>query len=442
MRISDLRRSDLGVIRHSDLDEPLLISSRAGSKHSANRSDDEFRKTGDALSGHSRGSDSITSPLIDEAVESGVEEMKEYDAPNMWALNNVGLYCQYASVGLLYGMSGSVSTFCFYKFKGDPNVCANANNVVFFAWSFKIVYAVISDVWHPFGYRRKSWMLFGWTLVLLILAGIAYDVDSLSASTWLKALLFVQAAAMFSDVPADGYSVELGQRESPATRGQILATGQLVRFSFSVIAGLIQTFLLNGLSTNPPGCKIGFGECWSFGLTVQQYYELIFCMVGVLTIPIFFLKEIDSSQTKERDFSEHFKEIWETMKNLTQLNIIIFVIGISIFTGFLNIANVYVQYELIQLTNFETGIDSVSTYMFLVFAIYIFKRYLIRRNWRTIQYGSVTFGALLGLLWVPAYFDLVSKSVVPRFYCSSTFYSALILPTSGRHFESVVHHIY
>jgi hypothetical protein len=127
----------------------------------------------------------------------------------------------------------------------------------------------------------------------------------------------------------------------------------------------------------------------------------------VLTIPIFFLKEIDSSNIPKRNLSQHWEEIWETMKNLTQMNIIIFVIGVRMLTGFSNIANAYVQYELIQLTNFETGIDSVSTYMFLVFAIYIFKKYFLRRNWRTLQYFSVIFGAVLGLLWVPAYFDLV-----------------------------------
>jgi hypothetical protein len=32
-----------------------------------------------------------------------------------------------------------------------------------------------------------------------------------------------------ADVPADGYCVELGQREPPEKRGQILATGQFVR---------------------------------------------------------------------------------------------------------------------------------------------------------------------------------------------------------------------
>jgi hypothetical protein len=53
---------------------------------------------------------------------------------------------------------------------------------------------------------------------------------------------------MIADVPADGYCVELGQLESEAERGQILATGQRIRFSFTVLAGAIQALLVNGKS--------------------------------------------------------------------------------------------------------------------------------------------------------------------------------------------------
>ena len=42
---------------------------------------------------------------------------------------------------------------------------------------------------------------------------------------------------MFSDVPADGYCVALGQMEPEKKRGTILATGQRLRFTFSMIAG-------------------------------------------------------------------------------------------------------------------------------------------------------------------------------------------------------------
>ena len=37
-----------------------------------------------------------------------------------------------------------------------------------------------------------------------------------------------QAFMMLADVPADGYSVELGQLEKPDERGTILSTGQCV----------------------------------------------------------------------------------------------------------------------------------------------------------------------------------------------------------------------
>ena len=58
---------------------------------------------------------------------------------------------------------------------------------------------------------------------------------------------------MLSDVPADGYTVELGHIEPFQQRGQILATAQRIRFSFCVFAGILQMFLLNGPSTNDSG---------------------------------------------------------------------------------------------------------------------------------------------------------------------------------------------
>jgi len=96
-------------------------------------------------------------------------------------------------------------------------------------------------------------MIAGWTGVLVILLILAILASELSTSSWLAMLLVLQCFVMLSDVPADGYSVELGQLEPPERRGSILATGQMIRFSFSVLAGLIQALLLNSSLTNKPG---------------------------------------------------------------------------------------------------------------------------------------------------------------------------------------------
>lgn len=174
-------------------------------------------------------------------------------------------------------------------------MCANSSSITFFAWNFKIFFAILTDIYRPFGLRRKPWMLFGWTMVLVILMVrilltfsftyllthsftnylltysltnfqvLMFGAHTMNASTWLSMLLLMQGFLMFSDVPADGYryshihllthslahefthllpySVELGKLESDEQRGQILATGQRIRFTFSVLAGVIQTFL-------------------------------------------------------------------------------------------------------------------------------------------------------------------------------------------------------
>ncbi|RYG65445.1 hypothetical protein EON64_11890 [archaeon] len=198
----------------------------------------------------------------------------------------------------------------------------------------------------------------------------------------------------------------MGQREPPHQRGQILATGQRIRFTFSMLAGVIQTFLLNGPGTNASGCTISFENCWAWGLSVNQYYAVLFVVIFILTIPIFWLKELDSSHVPQHTWEHYTQGIWKTMQNLTTFYLLIFVIGSQGLTNFTNNANITLQYYVIQLTNFQAGIDTVTSYGALVVAIYIFQRYLIHRNWRYTQYASTTMAASLGLVWILAYYDV------------------------------------
>jgi Na+/melibiose symporter-like transporter len=210
---------------------------------------------------------------------------------------------------------------------------------------------------------------------------------------------------MMSDVPADGYSVELGQMEPPESRGQILVTGQRIRFSFCILAGFLQTFFVNGSSTNAPDCPIEFENCWAWGLSINAYYGLLFVLILILTIPIIYLKETDPSNIPQHSFNHFIQEIWITLQNQTTLFLLIFVIGTGSLTNFVSTVNTYLQYKVIGLTNFEAGIDTMTTYMALVFAIWLFQKYLIQKNWRYTQYGSTIFAGILGLMWIPAYYD-------------------------------------
>ncbi len=322
----------------------------------------------------------------------------------MWSWDYIGLYSQYASVGLLYGTLGTLLPFCVYSYDGPTNVCANAKNIVSFAWSFKVWFAMLTDCYRPFGMRRKPWMILGWTLVLITLFVLAFTAEEMDVSSWLVSLLFVQCFLMFSDVPADGYCVELGQLEPKEQRGQILATGQRIRFSFCMVAGVIQTFLLNGPSTNDADCPTSFQTCWAWGLTVNQYYGVLFAIIFILTIPIFWLKELDNSLIPKHSWSNYLQGLWATLQNLTTFYLLIFVIGTMSLTNFTNNATITLQYYVIKLTNFQAGIDTVTTYASLVLAIYLFQRYLINRNWRYTQASSTCIAALLGLVWIAPFY--------------------------------------
>ena len=340
----------------------------------------------------------------------GVDSTYELDGakpllPQIYSWNYVGLFAHYAGVGFTGGMLGMSSNFCFYFYKGAPNVCANAGTLIAIPWGFKIFYAIATDSFRPYGYRRKLYMLVGWSGVLFFTFLLSVAAAVISAHAWIGISLIIQAFLMLADVPADGYSVEIGQLEKPDERGQVLATGQRIRFCCTILGGLIQAFLVNGPTTNPRNCPIQASNCWAWGFNPNEYYGFILCILFVLVVPIFFLKEPDARNIPISTLADHKKDIWETMQNPTTLYLLIFVSGNNIFSTLGAMSTSYIQYNVIQLSNFQSGISSILSGMATVGGILIFQTYFILRNWRTTQYISTLLCAFIGLLWLPVYYN-------------------------------------
>jgi hypothetical protein len=151
---------------------------------------------------------------------------------------------------------------------------------------------MITDSFRPWGLRRKPYMIIGWIGVLTCLLMLAAFSTILNAMGWIlisiasmfflmiagkmtrtdssgtdSSALFINKLLLVTDVPADGYCVEICQVEMPHVRGQVLATGQRIRFTCMIAAGVIQALLVNGPTTNAEGCHISFSDCWEWGLT-------------------------------------------------------------------------------------------------------------------------------------------------------------------------------
>jgi hypothetical protein len=163
--------------------------------------------------------------------------------------------------------------------------------------------------------------------------------------------------------------------------------------------------MTTGRTTNPPKAEYGFDGVWSWGLTVSGYYGLIFALVFVLTLPILWMKEPDPALTPAVPLKQFLTEFWDTIQERSTLNLIIYAVGISCISNVYPIVNIYMQYYIIQLTNFQAGMDTITSYAFLTFAIWVFRNYLTNKNWRYTHYASAIFSNILGLLWLLVYYN-------------------------------------
>lgn len=211
---------------------------------------------------------------------------------------------------------------------------------------------------------------------------------------------------MLADVPADGYSVELGRIEKEHERGTILSTGQFIRFLATMCAGVIQATLVNGTNTNASDCGVGVLDCWSWGLSVGQYYMLLSAIFVVISIPIFFMREVSSKNIPVHTFGAHAKDLWETMKNPTTLYLLFFVAGNGTISQLTPITYNYVQYTLINLTNLEAGIQVIFTYLGVAVGVKIFQVFFLNKNWQTTLYLSFGTMQIMGLAWILCYWNV------------------------------------
>nr|KAE8917664.1 hypothetical protein PF009_g32016 [Phytophthora fragariae] len=97
---------------------------------------------------------------------------------NIWSRDYIGLVVQYAAVGMIFGtLPGTVYPFLFNYLNMEGTQVVSAvvllNCLVNMPWSFKIFYGMITDCVPVMGYRRRPFMLMGWTLCFAMLLVMA-----------------------------------------------------------------------------------------------------------------------------------------------------------------------------------------------------------------------------------------------------------------------------
>ncbi|RHZ26100.1 hypothetical protein DYB26_008767, partial [Aphanomyces astaci] len=213
------------------------------------------------------------------------------------------------------------------------------STLVTLGWSFKVFMGMFSDCFPILGYRRKSWMLIGWTATMICLAimtfsslgdpycnrekaaaigskacfkpysnATAKEQDALfnpaapdNGGLFIILSMFVSLGYVTAACASDAMVVQYAQREPLAVRGRVQTAIYVVRTMTMNIAYVVTGFGLNGEN---------YGGSFSFSMAPNIPYGicLIPCVIVVLST-IFIVEETKTPGVPFREWAGNFWEL-------------------------------------------------------------------------------------------------------------------------------------
>lgn len=322
--------------------------------------------------------------------------------PNLLSRDHIGLIFQYAAVGVVYGMlPGTVYPLMQQYLNCSGAQVSAAKELVILPWSFKVFYGITSDCFPIFGYRRRPYMLLGWTIciaMLLLMAlmpigppyytvpadrdvnvadytpeiidRINYSAPSEGAK-YVVLMFFAAFGYVLSDVCSDSIVCELAQQEPMAKRGKTQSSIYAVRTTLVIFGELLVGFCFNGAD---------YGGSFDFSLTFPQ----LMIISVVLTAPAvpftwFCIKE----DTAERlDFAKYISDFWALLCKRVVYQVIGHHFFAGIFSSISYTASSPIQSYLVGVTPINNTLNEVLGHLCFMTGIMVTSKYGLHWNWR------------------------------------------------------------
>lgn len=202
-----------------------------------------------------------------------------------------------------------------------------------------------------------GWM--GAAIGLLVLLTVTSNL--FSATSWLIVLLVMQLAVCLADVQADGYVSQLS-RNQPQVHAVVHSFGFILRSVFGILGGIIQASILNSANAvSPEDCPdVGWRDCWHGGVNVNGYYGVILGVTVILICTLPFLEELDTPSHPRYTSKVYLSKLWSTISSYPSFMMLFSFMGLTTLTNFRSTVNFYIQYDVLKLTNFQSGVNSAG----------------------------------------------------------------------------------
>ncbi|OQR85548.1 folate-Biopterin Transporter (FBT) family [Thraustotheca clavata] len=296
---------------------------------------------------HSADKDGMKPEGYEDAKTPGELEdgaLVEGGALHLFSREAFGLFSQYGAIGIIYGMIPYLSYSLYTVYLGmEGYQTASYGVLVTTGWSFKVVWGMLSDCIPIFGYRRKSWMLIGWTITMICLSIMTFspfgnpycdrriigdlckkpranvlqnlttmglkedDIYDMEAPN--RGMLFIMMSMLVSfgyvvaACASDAMVVQYAQREPIAIRGRIQTAIYVVRTMTGIISQLFIAFFLNG--------KVYGG---SFNFSVGPNVAFGVCLVPCVFVVLTTIFVVVEKKTPRTPFFEWTAMFWNLLQ--------------------------------------------------------------------------------------------------------------------------------
>ncbi|KAJ0393216.1 hypothetical protein ATCC90586_009336 [Pythium insidiosum] len=325
--------------------------------------------------------------------------LREGGAPSLLSRESFGLLAQYAAVGLVYGtLPNTIYPFLQSYLFMEGTAITSAFALLSIPWSLKVFIGMITDNFPIFGFRRRPYMIIGWSASAFCLFFMALkplpdpyykqpefanfppeeitddmlDKDApKSGGTYIILMMLASLGYLVADVAADAVVVEYAQREPISIRGRTQTAIYTTRTFFGIFAQCILGFGLNGPE---------YGGDFSRGMSVTTVYLIlaIFC-IPVIPLTWFFVHE---EKYVRESFRSYVGTLWEALQSRAFYQIIAYSFFSGVFASISWTASSPVQRYWVKVSNLNYNLSGIFGSIVMVATLTAVGKFGLHWNWR------------------------------------------------------------
>lgn len=324
-----------------------------------------------------------------------------------------GLYLQYFAVGILYGGLPATLYGLFLGYLNVPGYAySTAATVVSLPWTWKLAFGALNDCFPVFGYKRKPYMVMGWTICAAALVrlstmelpppywcannhhdgyirstkepgtGEIRSAKPCNASAseqggrfaiW---LMFASLGYCVADVAADGLTVTLARTEPPATRGQTQTTVYLVRTVGNIFAVALVGVCMNSWEYNGT-FRWGLSFSTICSLMALPAIAMIPCSWFVVSEP-----QCKDDESQHRSVRQYALGMWELLRSKAMFCVVLYQFCTPMIGGISTTAAGEVKTYWAGVKTFQNSLFTILGQSIFAVGLWLVKTRFLTRSWR------------------------------------------------------------